>query len=260
MGNMFEALKKAEEERERLRASKSDGDGKTEIEVVARARKAKKETPDAGFSELIVVADNPEGAEAEQFRAARNNLISLLETPFALAVTSAVKGEGKTLVSVNLGVALAEADKGKVLIIDANLRSPGLAKLLGVREVPGLSDVIMASMDPMDAVLKTRFKCLDVMPAGSPADNPGQLVYHGHIGDIVAKLKNEYPMILLDAPPAVSFADAGIIGKALSGAILVVGVEKVERKTTERALEGLESSGVRVVGTIVTNSRRVYRT
>ncbi len=277
MGNMFDAMRRAEEERERRRREEEeerrrstaggagsgtpqDDDGPPEPvrEPERRPRAARREVP-RGVDERVVAARRPEGAGAERFRAVRNNLLSVLTPPWSLALASSEEGEDSAVVAANLAVVLGEADRGRVLLVDADFRTRGVEALLGVSGPPGLAEVLETGMNPSEAVRATAMTGLDVLPRGRDVSNPGALLYHARIDELMKRLHGTWSIVLVNLPPVIAWADAGIVGRALTGAVLVVGMEGVERKTAEKAIESLDNAGVRVVGTVATNSRRAAR-
>ena len=163
MGRMEDALRKAAEERERKRLGEGAGTpqaGSTEESPVAdsaaparptgepntAARAAGRAAVPARVSvtpdERLVVFNAPSDERSEQFRKIRANLMALRPVPRVLMVTSGAPSEGKSLAAANLALTFLEIEAGEVLLVDANLRYPEVARLLATRPGPGLSEVL----------------------------------------------------------------------------------------------------------------------
>jgi capsular exopolysaccharide synthesis family protein len=205
----------------------------------------------------LVMYHEPQSAIAEQYRTFRTNLVAMNSggAPRALAVTSTIKGEGKSVTTANLALALVELPDTRVLIVDADLRAPMQHQMFGVPREPGLTD-LMLDVAPFDqVVLRTTVPGLAVMPAGKAVRNPSELLGSSRMGDLVSALKAEFNYILFDSPPSLPFADAAVLGHRLDGLLFVVRMEKTPRPQVTRALEMLKSAGCNVLGSFLAGSR-----
>jgi capsular exopolysaccharide synthesis family protein len=205
----------------------------------------------------LLMYHEPQSAVAEQYRTFRTNLVAMNSggAPRALAITSTLKGEGKSVTTANLALALAELPDTRVLIVDADLRAPRQADQFGIAREPGLADLMLDSA-PLDRVLaRTTVPGLSVIPAGKAVRNPSELLGSSRIGDLVSALKAEYHWILFDSPPALPFADAAVLGHRLDGVLMVVRMEKTPRAQATRALELLRSAGCNLLGSFLAGSR-----
>jgi capsular exopolysaccharide synthesis family protein len=205
----------------------------------------------------LVVHHEPQSAVAEQYRSFRTNLVAMNSggAPRALAVTSTIKGEGKSVTAANLALALVELPDTRVLIVDADLRAPVQADLFAIPREPGLAD-LMLDFAPLDKVIaRTPIPGLSVLPAGKPVRNPSELLGSSRMGDLVSALKAEYNYILFDSPPSLPFADAAVLGHRLDGILFVVRMEKTPRNQVTRALELLRNAGCNVLGSFLAGSR-----
>src|SRR5258705_1101309 len=203
------------------------------------------------------MSPEPESAIAEQYRTFRANLVAMNSggAPRALAITSTIKGEGKSVTTANLALALAELPDTRVLIVDADLRAPMQHQLFGVPREPGLCD-LMLDVAPFDqVVLRTTVPGLAVMPAGKAVRNPSELLGSSRMRDLVFSLHAAVGWILLDSPPSLPFADAAVLGHRLDGLLFVVRMEKTPRQQVARALELLKSAGCNVLGSFLAGSR-----
>jgi capsular exopolysaccharide synthesis family protein len=205
----------------------------------------------------LVVHHEPQSAVAEQYRSFRTNLVAMNSggAPRALAVTSTIKGEGKSVTTANLALALAELPDTRVLVVDADLRAPAQADLFAIPREPGLAD-LMLDFAPLDRVIaRTAIPGLSLLPAGKPVRNPSELLGSSRMGDLVSALKAEYNYILFDSPPSLPFVDAAVLGHRLDGILFVVRMEKTPRNQVTRALELLRNAGCNVLGSFLAGSR-----
>jgi capsular exopolysaccharide synthesis family protein len=205
----------------------------------------------------LVVYHEPQSAVAEQYRTFRTNLVAMNQSgaPRALALTSTIMGEGKSVTTANLALALAELPDTRVLVVDADLRAPSQAELFGVAREPGIAE-LMQEDSPLDRVIvKTTVPGLSLLPAGKRVRNPSELLGSSRVGDLVSALKADYHWILFDTPPALPFADAAVLGHRLDGLLLVVRMEQTVRQQVQRALDSLRNAGCNVIGSFVAGSR-----
>jgi len=151
---------------------------------------------------------------AEGFRSLRANLYYALQSKDSkvVMVTSTIKGEGKTYMSLNLGNALSMAGK-KVLFVELDLRKPKLASMMGIREkINGFSDVIQGNVALEDCLVPCPFNAnCDLLTAGSQTDNPSELLLHEKVGELFEKLKSDYDYIIVDSPPVGLVSDGFLI-------------------------------------------------
>ena len=190
----------------------------------------------------------------------RNTLASILsarngDSPHVLVVTSSRPMEGKTTIVSNLGIALAEIG-GKVLLIDGDMRRPQLHRIFDQDNGWGLSDFLREGNPTNEAprdvpVNKTAIPHLYLLPGGTSTDNIFGLLYSGRMSQILARFREEFDYVLVDAPPCLEFADARKMARYADGLVLVVRANYTDRKTAEAAVQRLECDGIRVTGVIL---------
>jgi capsular exopolysaccharide synthesis family protein len=192
---------------------------------------------------------------------ARTTLSSILlpgsddEAPHVIVFTSARSGDGKTTVACNLSIAMAEIGR-KVLLIEGDLRRPRLHKVFGVANRNGLSDLLWKDIPLETALLSELARETDVcnlfvMPGGSCGTNPANLFYSPRMARLLDRLRKEFDMVMIDAPPIIHLADARVLGRLADGVILVV---RSGQTTTESALfacQRFAEDGTRVLGTVL---------
>ncbi len=209
--------------------------------------------------EELVVAVAPRSGHAEQFRALRNSLVALNpeSAPRSIVLTSAAAGEGKTVATLNLALALAEMPGARVLVVDANLHQPSVESYLGLQRRQGLCDLLDGSCAPDRAIRQTSVDNVSVLGAGSLPNNPSVVLGSDRMKSLLATLKRQYSWVLIDTPEASSISDASMLGALVDGIILVVRLGETPRHLVEQTHNTLESLGGNVLGTCLTNAREL---
>lgn len=195
----------------------------------------------------------PNSPETEAFRTLRTSLTLQAAASSRLLVSSSEPGDGKTTVTVNLAVAFAQAGK-RTLVIDADLRKPGLTTRLGLKALAGVADVIASERPVADAaaalVHHTPQAGLDVLPTGVRRPNPAELLGSGRFAELLAWAESQYDQVLVDCPPVLAVSDAQIVGRLVDGGVLVVRPVKNHRRLVMRAVDSFRSTGCQVIGVV----------
>ncbi len=194
---------------------------------------------------------------AEGYRVLRTALhpVTRVESGHILLVTSALPGEGKTLTSLNLALSLAQTEE-RVLLVDADLRRPSLHTLLPTRRVPGLSDVLTGSADPLQAVQRVPGTRLNLLACGAPAPmSTTDLLASGALRELFDTLRRAYDRIVVDTPPAGTIADALVLAPLADGVLVVARSEKVGRSAVLHVLDRISNAGGNVVGVVLNRAR-----
>lgn len=207
-------------------------------------------------SDEIVLATDPRGRVAEQFRGLRNSIIALNPegAPRTVVLTSSASGEGKTVATINLALALAELPGTEVLILDANLHSPGIEEYLGLDRRQGLADVLAGTCALDAATRATSVDGVQVMGAGNLPDNPSQLLGSERMKTVLGTLKRGFSYVLIDTPEALRISDASLLGGIADGIVLVVRLGLTPRHHVEQTHNTLEALGGNVLGTCLTGA------
>ena len=201
-----------------------------------------------------VVVAQPAGSEAEEFRRIRTNLSFLTTTATQghgrlLVITSTDPSEGKTTVSSNVAVALAEEGKS-VLLIDADLRHPSVAHKLGIEGHVGLSHVLSRQASPADVIQKYWKPNLHIMPAGKRPANASILLNSDLMKEMVEQALTQYDYVIIDTAPLSVANDATVFGRMAGGLVLVTGKGVVEKKELENTATALQAAEVPILGFI----------
>jgi polysaccharide biosynthesis transport protein len=190
----------------------------------------------------------------ESFRALRTALVSRYTDPGTklLVVTSAQPLEGKTITAANIAMALAYGGS-RVLLIDADMRRPGLHRPLRLTNERGLAQVIAGQARVRDVIQRTVEPNLLAMTAGTPPQNPSELLASERMKTLMANLAvGAFDWVLIDTPPVLAVTDAVILAPSVAGVVYVIGAEMTRRRLAQRALDTIQSSNPRSV-TVVLN-------
>lgn len=172
----------------------------------------------------------------------------------ALAITSPGEGEGKTLTAINLAISLAMEVDQTVLLVDADLRHPGIHQHFGMREGLGLSDYLTKGTPLEEILVHPGIGRFVILPGGKALQNSSEMLRSPKMVDLVQELKNRYPsrIVLFDLPPVLSAADALSFSPYVDAALLVVEEAKTKSEDIERAVALLGSTYI--VGTVLNKS------
>jgi non-specific protein-tyrosine kinase len=206
---------------------------------------------------LITLTD-PRSPAAEAYRTLRTNLtFAALDNPIeTLVVTSAAPDEGKSTVLANLAVTMAQGER-RTLVVDADLRRPGLHEIFGAVNDRGLTDMIVdedALNDP--PLIDVGVENLRLVPSGPLPPNPADILGSRKMEAVIAALSERADIVLFDAPPVVAVTDAAVLGTKVDGVLLVVAAGRTRREHAERAKELLERVHIRIVGAVLNDAPR----
>lgn len=164
---------------------------------------------------------------AESFRLLRSRILHPHDdrpAPRTIMVTSALPQEGKSFVSANLGITLAQGVDQHSLLVDCDLRIPTLAGLFGVARDAGLVDYLQGSSGLVDLIQKTSVAKLSILPSGTPPANPAELLGSDRMRDLVEELSKRYEdrFIIFDSPPSQVASESIVLSQVVDGVVLVV--------------------------------------
>ncbi len=211
------------------------------------------------YSPVIICYHNPDSVIAEQYRALRTMLFSRIsEEQFAIAVTSSVDGEGKTLTCLNLGFVLSEYRHKRVLILDCNLRGKGMSKFLGISShSKGFADMIISGASSEEVVWGTRRENLNIIPSGSIAGSSVAEIFGSErLPEVICRLQNEYDFVLFDLPSVVKYSDAAVLGRLVGGVLFVVKMNSTPKQLVGQGIGFLQSLDVDIKGLVLTNHKK----
>ncbi|MDB5290686.1 MAG: Tyrosine-protein kinase EpsD [Phycisphaerales bacterium] len=210
----------------------------------------------AGISANVAgtkVALDPAGDVAEAYRSVRTavSLGAPRDRSKTILITSPTPGDGKSTAAANLATVMALAGK-KVLIVDANLRTPSLNAIFGIKDVRmGLSGLLGGQGTLERSIQSTSVEGLDILPCGPKPRNPSEMLNSPMFSELLELLAEEYDHIVVDSPAVMGPADARIIAASCDVTVMVLRAERSTRKLASIACDGLASVGAHVIGAIV---------
>lgn len=258
MSKITKALEKAARERlQRLQQHASVKSQPVEIPIEPTARLGA--IAPAGRVQIdphIVAAADSSSPIAEQYRILRTNLQSLRlrPGPKTIVITSAVHGEGKSVTSINLALTLARQENLRVVLVDADMRKGSIHKWLGLGEFEeGLSSTLLRGGELNGSVVRLKEPPLTVLPCGSYPEHPAELLESSSMKKVLASLREQFDVIVIDAPPVLPVADPGILAALADGVLLVVRAGKTQRKTVLQAQNLLKQMKANILGSVLTH-------
>lgn len=194
-----------------------------------------------GVDDHLVSLVNPAGFEAEQYRALRYMIEQRHRTDglSIIAVSSAATGDGKTITSLNLAGALAQASEGRVLLVEADLRRPAVGELFGVAPGShrGLVDAILdRNLTLAQVALKRAPFNLSVVLAGQTPPSPYEVLKLPRLAELLEEARAAYDYVVVDTAPLVTIQDSRVIARWVDGIIVVVAANQTPRRLIEEAL------------------------
>ena len=200
---------------------------------------------------------NLEFTATEQYKLIRANLDFTLpvdEKCPVIGVTSSMRGEGKSTTAVNLSYVFAEKGS-KVLLIDADLRIPSIAKKLDIESTPGLADLLRGKSTHISGLKQHLLDNWYVLPSGDIPPNPSELLGSNRMKNILDQLREMFDYIIIDLPPVNIVSDAVSISSLISGMIVVIREEYTEKKELERCFRQLNLSNVKILGCVMNEAK-----
>lgn len=220
---------------------------------------------DDAYARLIVHYE-PKSLVAEAYRAIRTNL-KISPSLKTLLITSASPQEGKSTVLTNLGLAITQTGM-KTLLVSTDLRRPSIARTFGLKEQPGINEVITKVVDLDDALCNASdimmgemklekimetpgIENICILPSGNIPMNPAEILESKGMDSLMDELKNRFDIILFDSPPVLPVTDAVLLAAKVDGVILVYEAGRTARSVLLRAKTQLEAAGAKILGVVL---------
>ena len=188
---------------------------------------------------------------AESFRVLRTNMqyVEVDHDQKVFAITSSVPGEGKTTTAINLALTLALTNQ-RVALVECDLRRPLIAKRLGIDGAVGTTSVLIGKVAMHEALQTVGDGKLQVLACGPIPPNPSELLQSKAMENLLTQLREEFDIVLLDAPPLLPVTDAALLAAETDGALVVVRHGKTTKDQLTHALERLEAVDAKPLGLV----------
>jgi succinoglycan biosynthesis transport protein ExoP len=230
---------------------KTPDDVRHELGLTVLARIARIEGQD--YAEKLVTARQPRSPVAAAYRVLRTNLqFSTVDRPLrTLMVTSPNPKEGKSLISANLAVVVAQSGK-RVILVDADLWRPCQQHIFEMDNTEGLTSALLSDDASVASVLRPGpVENLSILLSGPMPPNPSDLLGSRRMGDLIEALQRQTDIVIFDSPPVMADADATILAARVDGVLLIVDSGSTRRGPTQHSKETLEAVGARLMGVVL---------
>ena len=201
------------------------------------------------MSELITKYD-PKSPISEVFRLLRTNIqyINKDEKSTAIMLTSTTPANGKTFVTANLAITLAQANK-RVILVDSDIRKPRLHKVFELENTMGLSDYLRNSSDGL-YIRKTNIENLSIVTAGTMVNNPSELIGQEKFKKTIEALKEKYDYVIIDSSPILMVTDSILVSRVVDATILIAIYNKTRIDDLKSAVRRINYVGGNVAGVV----------
>ncbi|TKB12075.1 polysaccharide biosynthesis tyrosine autokinase [Desulforhopalus sp. IMCC35007] len=202
------------------------------------------DSPVGKWDERLFKAINEDSAIPEIFKLLRSKILhpkAGSKNIKTVMVTSAVPREGKSFITANLGISLAQGLDQHSLLVDCDLRKPTLSRLLGLNQMYGLVDYLKEDMDLPELITKTSMNKLSILPSGRPPLNPSELLSSSRMKDLVTELSRRYDdrIIIFDSPPVMVAAESGVLAGLVDTIILVVREGLAQKTEIQKTIDAI---------------------
>lgn len=203
-------------------------------------------------SNSLLAIGNPADLAIEAIRSLRTSLhFAMMEAKNnVLMISGASPGIGKTFISANLAVVVAQTGQ-RVLFIDSDMRKGYMHEVLGLEAKDGLSDILSGRISTASSVKNTAHGSFDFIPRGQIPPNPSELLMHSRFSEVLAWASENYDLVLVDTPPILAVTDAAIIGKHAGTSLMVARFELNSPKEVEVSIRRFEQNGIDIKGVIL---------
>jgi capsular exopolysaccharide synthesis family protein len=221
------------------------------VKVLA-IRLSSKKTPDR--KKNLIAYFTPDATVAEQYRSIKANIhfTCNIKNIRTLLITSPNDGDGKSMTATNLAVSMAQQSE-RVLLIDANLRSPTSHLIFKISNDTGLTSILNGMTTLEEAIHKTEIGRLDVLTSGPSTFFPSEILASESFTELLVNSQGIYDYVLIDSPSVLEVADTKIIANQCEGVLLVLNPRKTKLKKVKEVKRVLEFANTQIAGVIFNN-------
>lgn len=215
-------------------------------------QKLRKIPKDTKIDRTIISLHLPRSRPAEAYRSVRTAVCfsAIGSDHRVIQVTSPAAGDGKSTLTMNFAVSLAQSGK-KTIIIESDFRRPKVHKLTGVSNKVGVVDVLRGDAEVTDAIQETELEGFYVMSCGSRPRNPSELITRPEYEELLQVLREKFEYVIIDTPPVLVVTDPCSVAPRVDGVLLCVRLSKHTREFGRRALEQLRDVGANMTGIVI---------
>src|SRR5437870_6654486 len=205
----------------------------------------------------LVCLTQKDSLAAEKFRflAVRLRRLQQDRPVKKLLVTSTIPEEGKSMISANLALSLARKKRQRIVLVEGDLRRPTLCESFGLRNLPGVSEWLKGGSSEITNVYYINEAGLWFLPAGSPPENPMELMQSGRLVELMEQLVMWFDWIVIDSPPILPSEDTSVWSRLADGILLIAREGTTKKRELQRGLEILDHS--KVLGLVLNSSESI---
>jgi capsular exopolysaccharide synthesis family protein len=214
---------------------------------------APSERTDAGIpAKELIVRQRSSSIITESYRNIRTSLLlsQAEKPPQVVLVTSPAPGEGKSVTTLNLGIALAQ-DGYSVLILDGDMRQGRCHIRLGMRNNKGLCNILTGGLPVDNGIQATSVDGLSLLSRGNVPPNPTELLGSLKMREVIGELRQEFKFVLIDSPPVLAVSDAAVLSVLSDGVILVLDGQRTSTSAAQKAVKRLDTVRAPLIGVIL---------
>jgi capsular exopolysaccharide synthesis family protein len=184
------------------------------------------------------------GAEKFRFLAVRLRQIQQSKPLKRVLITSTIAEEGKSFVAANLAITMGRKRHQKILLVEGDLRRPGIAQEFGLGRLSGLSECLAGNTAPVRSIYHLKEARLWFMPAGTAAQNPLEGMQSGRLVEVINQISAWFDWVVIDSPPILPLADTTVWSRMVDGVLLVAREGKTEKAALKRGLDAINRSNL----------------
>lgn len=256
-----ETIKRNVEKKQQIKQNAKKAQSTKKSGLVSLINDAKRKVNKGHISEdseqISLLCDEMHFDAKEAYKLLRTNVLFSLpdnDVCRTIGITSAIRGEGKSTVSINLAYTFA-VTKARVLLIDMDMRLPSIATKLNISTGKGLSDYLIGNASLKDIIRTTdKYKNWDIMFSGSIPPAPSELIGSDAMEKLIRRLEREYDFIIIDLPPVNIVTDALVAKSLVDGYLLVVRQDYSDKHSLADCLRQLDFIEANVLGFTLTDS------
>ena len=258
MSRIYRALERLEEEKKKKEAEEpsikvfEEKSGPVQTEPLLKSRKEEAQAPILPPKEEAPVLIAKRGSiAAEEFRKLKAQIFHRLPNPpHSILVTSAAPQEGKTMVAVNLAIAISQEISKRVILIDGDLRNPRI-HLQTKRNSKGLSNYLSDGTPLSEILVNSELENLSIIEAGPSTSKSSELIGSKKMEELLRAVaeSGENPYIIIDSPPIISTTEPMLLAKMVDGVVLVLMADQTPKQAISRALKGIDRQ--KIIGVVL---------